>query len=71
MAIFAVTSLTALVLWELQVEDPVVNLLVLKNIPFVAGSAVGFVFGMTTFASIFMLPLFLQQIQGYSVMDSG
>ena len=48
-----------------------VNLRVLKNVPFVAGSAVGFVFGMTTFASIFMIPLFLQQVQGYSVMDSG
>ncbi|ETW98619.1 MAG: hypothetical protein ETSY1_18015 [Candidatus Entotheonella factor] len=71
MAVLALVGLTALVIWELRVEEPIVNLRVLKNLPFLGGIAMGLIFGLTTFGSIFMLPLFLQQLQGYSVMDSG
>jgi hypothetical protein len=31
----------------------------------------GLVFGLTSFGSIFILPLFLQQLRGYSILDSG
>ena len=48
-----------------------INLRVLKNVPFAAGTTLGFIFGITTFGSIFILPLFLQQLRGYTVMDSG
>ena len=71
MAVLALAAITALVLWELRVEEPIVNLRVLKNLPFVGGVSMGLIFGLTTFGSIFTLPLFLQQLQGYSVMDSG
>ena len=64
-------SLTLLVIWELTTEEPVINLRLLKNIPFTSGSILGLLFGITLFGSTFILPLFLQQIQGYSVMDSG
>jgi len=70
-AVLALVALTALVLWELRVEEPIVNLRVLKNLPFVGGVSMGLIFGLTTFGSIFILPLFLQQLQGYSVLDSG
>jgi DHA2 family multidrug resistance protein len=71
MAALALISLTVLIFWELHVEEPVVNLRVFTNIPFVSGAMLGFVFGMTTFGSIFMIPLFLQQLRGFSVLDSG
>ena len=71
LAVVALCSLIALVFWELHTEEPVINLRVLKNVPFAAGTSLGFVFGMTSFASIFILPLFLQQVRGYSAMDSG
>lgn len=71
MAAVALVVLTALVLWELWVEEPIVNLRVLNNLPFVGGVSMGLIFGLTTFGSIFILPLFLQQLQGYSVLDSG
>ena len=58
-------------LWELWVEEPVVNLRVLKNLPFVGGVSMGLFFGLTTFGSIFIIPLFLQQVRGYTVLDSG
>jgi DHA2 family multidrug resistance protein len=55
----------------LVTEEPIVNLRVLNNLPFVGGVSMGLIFGLTTFGSIFILPLFLQQLQGYSVLDSG
>jgi DHA2 family multidrug resistance protein len=67
----AVVTLAVLSVWELCVEEPVVNLRLLKNVSFTAGTCLGFLFGITLFGSIFILPLFLQRLQGYSVMDSG
>ncbi len=70
-ALVALVALVTLVVWELRVEEPVVNLRVFKHVPFVGGASMGLVFGLTTFGSIFILPLFLQQIRGYTVLDSG
>jgi DHA2 family multidrug resistance protein len=70
-ALLTVITLTILVWWELRVEEPVVNLRVLKNVPFMAGTCMGFIFGVSLFGSMFIIPLFLQRLQGYSVLDSG
>jgi DHA2 family multidrug resistance protein len=70
-ALVALLALAGLVWWELRVEEPVVNLRVLSNVPFMAGTMLGFIFGITLFGSVFILPLFLQRLQGYSVFDSG
>ncbi len=71
MTVVTVVTLAVLVVWELITEEPVINLRLLKNIPFTSGSILGLLFGITLFGSTFMLPLFLQRLQGYSVMDSG
>jgi len=71
MTCVALLSLTLLVCRELWVDEPVVNLRVLRNIPFMAGACLGLIFGVTLFGSIFILPLFLQRLQGYEVYDSG
>jgi DHA2 family multidrug resistance protein len=70
-AVVAGVTLAALVLWELSVEDPVIHFRLLKNVPFTAGTCLGAIFGVTLFGSFFVLALFLQRLQGYSVMDSG
>jgi MFS transporter, DHA2 family, multidrug resistance protein len=70
-ALIALVTLVCLVGWELWVEEPVVNLRVLRNMPFAAGTCLGLIFGITLFGSIFILPLFLQRLRGYSVLDSG
>jgi DHA2 family multidrug resistance protein len=67
----ALIVLVALVGWELWVTEPVVNLRVLQDVPFTAGTLLGLIFGITLFGSIFILPLFLQRQQGYSVLASG
>jgi DHA2 family multidrug resistance protein len=71
MTVVTLLTLTALVVWELFTEEPVINLRLLKNIPFTSGSILGLLFGITLFGSTFILPLFLQRLQGYSVLDSG
>jgi DHA2 family multidrug resistance protein len=70
-AAVALVTLVALVWWELRVEEPVVNLRVLKNMPFMSGTCLGFIFGVTLFGSIFIQPLFLQHLRGYAVFDSA
>jgi DHA2 family multidrug resistance protein len=71
MACMASVTLIALVAWELWVSEPVIQFRVLKNIPFAAGTCLGMIFGVTLFGSFFVLALFLQHLQGYTVMDSG
>ena len=71
LAVVAGVCLAVLVVWELYAEEPVIHLRLLKNVSFSAGIGLGFLFGITLFGSIFVLPLFLQRLQGYSVMDSG
>ena len=61
-ACIALVALALLIGWELWIEEPVVNLRVLRNIPFAAGTCLGFIFGITLFGSIFILPLFLQRL---------
>ena len=70
-ACVALVALTALVYWELRVAEPVVNLRVLTHLPLLAGVSLGVIFGLTSFGSIFILPLFFQQLRGYAVMDAG
>jgi len=70
-ACIALVTLMALVYWELRVAEPVVNLRVLTHLPLLGGVSMGLVFGLTSFGSIFILPLFFQQLRGYSVMDAG
>jgi DHA2 family multidrug resistance protein len=70
-ALIAFVTLSVLVVWELYIKEPIINLRLLKNIPFTAGTCLGMVFGVTLFGSLFIIPLFLQRLQGYTVMDSG
>jgi DHA2 family multidrug resistance protein len=67
-------SLAAMVafLWrELAVEHPIVNLRVLKNRNFSAGTLIAAVYGMVLYGITAMLPLFLQTLMGYPALQSG
>jgi MFS transporter, DHA2 family, multidrug resistance protein len=71
LAIGAAFGLLAFVIWELCVEHPIVNLRILKNRNFAAGTALMTVVGAVLYASIALVPLFLQQLMGYSAVQSG
>jgi DHA2 family multidrug resistance protein len=70
-ALVAVVTLALLIWWELRVDEPVVNFRILRNRPFMAGVTLAFLFGMPFFAGPFLLPLFLQKLRGYAVLDAG
>ncbi len=66
------TVAIALFVWkELTIEHPAVQLRVLRNVPLATGTTLGAIFGMGLFGCLFLLPLFIQQVRGYSAMDAG
>lgn len=67
----AAVSLAALVIWELQHSEPIVDIRLLKNVPLSAGSAMGLVYGIGLFGTTFILPQFTQQLLGYSAFQAG
>jgi len=61
-----------LFIWrELTCDWPAVNLRILKDVNFASGSLIGGFLGMGLMGSLFLLPMFLQQLLGYPALDSG
>ncbi|MGA2384284.1 MAG: DHA2 family efflux MFS transporter permease subunit [Gemmatimonadales bacterium] len=71
LAAFAVVGLVAFVWRELTTERPAVELKILRNVPFASGTALGGVLGMGMFGTLFLLPMFLQNLLGFPAMTSG
>jgi MFS transporter, DHA2 family, multidrug resistance protein len=68
------TTLVAGVLFvwrELTAEHPVVDLRALKDRNFALGSFFSFVTGIGLFATIYLTPLFLGRVEGYSAFQTG
>jgi MFS transporter, DHA2 family, multidrug resistance protein len=53
------------------VDRPVVDLRLLGNSTFTSATVLGGVLGMGLYASLFLVPVFLQNLLGYPAMDSG
>jgi len=64
-------SLIALVIWELRVKAPIMNLRVFKNRNFLLGTCLITVFGMVVYSPQTLLPLFLQNLLNYTALLSG
>lgn len=61
-----------LFLWrELATAHPAVNLRIATDPSFSSATAIGGVLGMGLYGSLFLLPLFLQELLGYPAMKSG
>jgi DHA2 family multidrug resistance protein len=61
-----------LFIWrELKVENPAVNLHILKDINFSSATFLNGILGLALMSSLFILPLFLQELLGYPAFDSG
>jgi len=67
----AALSGTAFIAWELTTPAPMLNLKLFTNRIYAAGSLVSFTFGAGIYGSTFLLPLFVQTIQGYTPTRSG
>ncbi|MFX4301835.1 DHA2 family efflux MFS transporter permease subunit [Alicyclobacillus tolerans] len=69
--LFGVISLIALVFVELNVENPVINLRVLNSYMFSMSLVISSIIGIALFSGIFLLPLYLQNIMGFSALKTG
>ena len=67
----AATGLLLFVIRELLVDRPAVDLRLLTDRSFALASFIGGVFGIGIFGTLFLLPLFLQSLLGYTATQSG
>lgn len=67
----AFTSGVLFIWWELQIDYPMLDLSLFTNLRFVAAAIVTVVIGAGLYASTYLLPLFLQILQGVPALDSG
>jgi DHA2 family multidrug resistance protein len=55
----------------LTTDNPYISLAIFKDRNFVIGLLLIFAFGIAVFSSLFILPLFLQNVQGHPVLSAG
>ena len=70
-SVFCVLGLVSLVVRELMTDHPVVDLRALKNRSFSAGVFLISMLGFVLYASLVLLPLYLQTLMGYPAYNSG
>jgi len=63
--------LAGFVLWELRAKDPLVPFSIFRLQTLTAANAVGFILGTAMFAMFLMLTLYMQQVLGYSPLETG
>jgi DHA2 family multidrug resistance protein len=66
-----VTSFLGLLYWEMNIDEPVINFRILRNLPLSLGSFMGVVFGVALFGTTFILPQFTQELLGYPAFEAG
>jgi EmrB/QacA subfamily drug resistance transporter len=71
MLMVAAVAGIAFLAWELRVTHPLVHIRVLTVGPFAAAACVAVVFGVGQFGTTFLIPLFVQTIQGLTPLDAG
>jgi len=71
LAVISALGLVFFIWRELVTRYPAVDLRILKNKSFSSATSIGGVLGMGLYGSLFLLPLFLQELLGYPAMTSG
>jgi DHA2 family multidrug resistance protein len=71
LSVAAVVGLVAFVWRVLVVKDPVVDLTILRHRSFAVGTLFNFILGFGLYASVFIVPVFAQNILGFTATDTG
>ncbi|MGH3132925.1 MAG: MFS transporter [Gaiellaceae bacterium] len=71
--VFAATAalLAAFVVWESRVRDPLMPFSIFRLQTLTAANVAGFILGTALFAMFLMLTLYMQQVLGYSPIETG
>ena len=67
----AIAGLIGFIWWELRQTQPVVNLRILKNRNLSLTTVLTFMVGFVLFTSVFVFPLLLQRVLGYTAYETG
>jgi MFS transporter, DHA2 family, multidrug resistance protein len=71
LAVVAAVCLTTLVFWEWRQKAPVIDVHMFKSFNFAVASLMMFTLGVLLFASLVMMPQFLQTLLGYTAQSAG
>ena len=71
LAVLATVGLVSFVVWEWFNKHPIVEVQLFRNLNFLAANGMMFVLGILLFASLVMMPLFLQSLMGYTAESAG
>lgn len=70
-AALAILGGVGFVAWERRTRQPILDLRLFAVAPFAAASVISFIMGAGLFGSIYLLPLFVQTIQGFTPTQAG
>jgi DHA2 family multidrug resistance protein len=71
LTIVAVTTLVSFVYRQLKIAQPLINFRVFKSQNLVASNILTFVLGFGLFGSVFIFPVLVQRVLGYTPTDAG
>jgi len=71
LTVVSAAALLAFIIWEVRARNPAVDLSVMKDAGFTSGTMLGGLLGLALFGSLFLLPLFMQELLGYDALQSG
>jgi DHA2 family multidrug resistance protein len=71
LSIISVICLVALVIWEMYVKEPIVDVRLFKNLNFATSSLMMFMVGAASFSTTVLMPQFLQSLMGYTAESAG
>jgi DHA2 family multidrug resistance protein len=67
----SIISLVTLVIWELRVKTPILDIRLFTNINFATSSVMMFMVGAVSFSTTVLMPQFLQNLMGYTAESAG
>jgi DHA2 family multidrug resistance protein len=71
LAVVSGVALIALTIWELRATHPIIDLRIFRVTNFAPGTILIFTLGIALYGSLVLLPIFLQNLLGYSATQSG
>jgi DHA2 family multidrug resistance protein len=71
LAVISVICLVGLVVWELFVKDPILDVRLFKHVNFATSSVMMFMVGAASFSTTVLMPQFLQSLLGYTAESAG
>jgi DHA2 family multidrug resistance protein len=71
LSIISAICLVALVIWELHVKEPILDVRLFTNANFATSSLMMFMVGGASFSTTVLMPQFLQSLMGYTAESAG